>query len=167
VLGPVYVLVTGMASMGVAEAARAAHRSAARLRRVCLLTAAIGATGTLAWGGVLILGVPDALGRAVLGDTWQPAAALLVPLTIAFAGTAALAGPWAGVRALGAARRSLRAQLLTSGLTLAGSLAGAAVNDAAGAAWGTAAAGVVSAGVWWWHLRGAVADGIADATTVG
>lgn len=166
-LGPVYVLVTGMAWITVAEAARTAQRSPDAVARVCALTSTAGAAGTLVWGAVLIVGVPDRLGHGVLGATWRTADQLLLPMTLAYAAMAVMAGAWAGVRAFGAARRSLRAQLVTSALTLAGALAGAVAQGAVGAAWGTAAANAVSVGVWWEHLRRAGRDARRSASAAG
>jgi Na+-driven multidrug efflux pump len=58
-------------------------------------------------------------------------------------------GATAGLRALGQARRSLRAQLVSALLYIGVSSIGAITHGAQGAAWGWAAAAIVAAAVWW------------------
>jgi hypothetical protein len=67
-------------------------------------------------------------------------------------------GAAAGLRALGVARRSLRAQLWASAAYLVGGVTGAAVNGAVGSAWGAASATFVGAIVWWIHLRAGIRE---------
>ncbi|MGW6245463.1 hypothetical protein ACWFR6_15160, partial [Streptomyces roseolus] len=65
-------------------------------------------------------------------------------------------GAAAGLRALGAARRSLRAQLFASSCYAAGGLGGAVAGGAVGSAWGVAAATLAGSAVWWLQLRSAL-----------
>jgi O-antigen/teichoic acid export membrane protein len=153
VLGPVFVLVTGMGVIAVPEAARKLQSSPQRVRRLCLLVAATGAAGTIGWGGGLMLLAPEGPGRMVLGASWEPAFQLLLPTTIAVTGLAIQIGAWAGVRALGVARRSLRSQMASSVMYLVAALTGGALGDAPGAAWGGAVAATGSAFIWWWQLH--------------
>jgi O-antigen/teichoic acid export membrane protein len=171
VLGPVFVLVTGMGVMAVPEVARELQRSPQRVRRLCLLIAAVGAAGTIGWGGGLMLFPPEGLGRVVLGASWEPAFGLLLPTTVAVAGLAIQVGAWVGVRARGGARRSRRAQMVSSAMYLAGAVTGGLLGDAPGAAWGSAAAAAGSASTWWWQLhrglRNAVTHREADDVSTG
>jgi hypothetical protein len=67
-------------------------------------------------------------------------------------------GPAAGLRALGAARRSLRAKLIGAAFWAACGLAGAAAGGAAGSVWGVAAAIYFAVVVTWWQLRAAMGE---------
>jgi hypothetical protein len=62
-------------------------------------------------------------------------------------------GAAAGLRALGVARRSLRAQLYASAAYLVGGVGGGALGGALGSAWGAASATLCAAFVWWWTFR--------------
>jgi O-antigen/teichoic acid export membrane protein len=150
-LGPLNVLILGIGLIAVPEAARMVRRSARRLGRFCLLLSSVQAGVALIWGMALLL-LPEALGVRLLGLSWQPASKLLLPVTITVAGNGFWVAALTGLRALGAAPRSLRAQGYSSAIYLVGALGGAAVAGAAGAAWGSAAATLVAAFVWWWQL---------------
>ena len=67
-------------------------------------------------------------------------------------------GAAAGLRALGAARRSLRSQLFASVCYVGGGLGGAVRAGTAGSAWGAAAATVSGSAVWWLQLRSALRE---------
>jgi hypothetical protein len=160
-LGPMNTIIMGIALMAVPEAARLLRRSTHRLLPFCLLLSSLGAGGALIWGAALLL-VPESLGWHILRSAWQPASALLLPVTLTLVGFGFSIGAWAGVRALGAASRSLRAQGIGSLAYLVGSLGGAALDGAAGAAWGSAVGNLIGAGVWWWQLH----QGVRDAGSV-
>lgn len=155
-LGPFLAVLMGLTMAGVPEAARALRRSPRHLALFCLLFGAVQASAALAWGVLLLFALPDAAGRLVLGDVWGPASALIVPVTLEVMAAGLAAAAATGLRALGAARRSLRAQLVASALYLVGGLAGAAVAGAAGSAWGVAAAVLLTSSVWWLELRRAL-----------
>lgn len=153
-LGPVNLVMMGVGTlMAIPEAAKLANRDLAHMRRFVIGISVLTASAGLVWG--LIVGMlPDRLGEELMGATWQPAVALLVPTTAMIALLGVWAGAWAGLRALGAARRSLRSQLLGASVFLVGALAGAVVDGAAGAAWGSAAGNLVASCIWWrqFHL---------------
>ncbi|MEU3505878.1 hypothetical protein ABZ726_36095, partial [Streptomyces hundungensis] len=67
-------------------------------------------------------------------------------------------GAAAGLRALAAARRSLRCQLFASTCYVIGGLGGAAVAGTVGSAWGVAAATACGSVVWWLHLHRALRE---------
>ena len=62
-------------------------------------------------------------------------------------------GAAAGLHALGAARRSLRAMIITSVITLGFSLAGAFADGAVGTVRGGALGAWIGAVLWWRYLR--------------
>lgn len=152
-LGPVNLVMMGIGSlMAIPEAARLVHRDMARFRRFVVgLAVLLGAVAALC--GAVILVLPDALGEQLLGATWEPAVSLVLPVTVMTALQGIWSGAWTGLRAMGAARRSLRAQILGASAFLVGALVGALINGAAGAAWGSAAGNLVAVCVWWWQWR--------------
>ncbi|MFF3305994.1 hypothetical protein [Streptomyces sp. NPDC002952] len=156
-LGPFLALLMGLSLVTVAEAARVLRRAPHRLAAFCLLLGGGQAAAALLWGGALLL-VPDRAGEFVLGGVWGSASELIVPVTLGVAGAGLGTGAAAGLRALGAARRSLRSQLIGSACYVAGGLGGAALAGTAGSAWGVAAATVCGSAVWWLHLRSALRE---------
>jgi O-antigen/teichoic acid export membrane protein len=114
------------------------------------------ALGTLAllWVFTVML-APDAAGRAVLRANWEPAETVVLQLGLGMVGSGIVAGASVGLRALAAARRSFRASLAETLVSVVCILAGAVTAGAVGAAWGIAGASVFGVAVWWWHfLRG-------------
>ncbi|MDO0938309.1 hypothetical protein QQY66_43765 [Streptomyces sp. DG2A-72] len=156
-LGPFLAVLMGLSLVTVAEAARVLRRAPHRLAKFCLLLGAGQAAAALLWGAALLL-VPDRVGELVLGGVWHSASELIVPATLGVAGAGLGTGAAAGLRALAAARRSLRAQLFASACYVGGGLGGAAVGGTVGSAWGVAAATACASAVWWLQLRSALRE---------
>ncbi len=152
-LGPFLAVLMGLYLVAVPEAARVLRRSPRRLPQFCILLGAGQAAGALAWGLAVLLLLPDEAGRLALGAVWEPASALIVPVTLAFTNAGFAMGAVAGLRALGAARRSLRAQLLASTAYVTCGIIGAAMAGALGSSWGIALATSFGAAAWWLQLR--------------
>ncbi|MFD4370547.1 hypothetical protein ACFWPY_02990 [Streptomyces sp. NPDC058527] len=83
---------------------------------------------------------------------------LLGPFLAVLMGLSLVTVAAAGLRALGAARRSLRSQLVASACYVTGGLGGAAAYGTAGSAWGVAAATLCGSAVWWLQLRSALRE---------
>ncbi|OIJ93656.1 hypothetical protein [Streptomyces colonosanans] len=156
-LGPFMAVLMGLSLVTVAEAARVLRRAPHRLGAFCLLLGGGQAVAALLWGAALLL-MPDRLGELVLGGVWPSASQLIVPVTLGVAGAGLGTGAAAGLRALAAARRSLRCQLFASACYVGGGLGGAAVAGTIGSAWGVAAATVSGSAVWWLHLWSALRE---------
>ncbi|MFI6644906.1 hypothetical protein [Streptomyces sp. NPDC050504] len=156
-LGPFLALLMGLSLVTVPEAARVLRQAPHRLAKFCLMLSGGLAAAALLWGVALLL-VPDGAGELVLGDVWGSASELIVPAVLGVAGSGLGIGAAAGLRALAAARRSLRAQLFASACYVGGGLGGAAAGGAVGSAWGVAAATLASSAVWWLHLRTALRE---------
>ncbi|MFE0641893.1 hypothetical protein ACFW2Y_09845 [Streptomyces sp. NPDC058877] len=156
-LGPFLAVLMGLSLVTVAEAARVLRQAPHRLGPFCLLLGGGQAVAALLWGAALLL-VPDRAGELVLGGVWQSASELIVPATLGVAGAGLGTGAAAGLRALAAARRSLRSQLFASACYVIGGLGGAAVAGTVGSAWGVAAATVSGSAVWWLQLRSALRE---------
>ncbi|QNP68149.1 hypothetical protein IAG44_00800 [Streptomyces roseirectus] len=154
-LGPFLAVLMGLSLVTVPEAARVLRRAPHRLGRFCLLLGGGQAGAALLWGGALLL-MPGRVGELALGDVWQSASELIVPITLGVAGAGLGTGAAAGLRALGAARRSLRCQLYASTAYAGGGLGGAALAGTVGSAWGVAAATLSASAVWWLQLRSAL-----------
>ncbi|MGH3521185.1 MAG: hypothetical protein ACRDQ7_28170 [Haloechinothrix sp.] len=151
--GPFIAVLMGLSLVAVPEAARVLRQNPRRLQHFCLLLGGVQAVAALAWGLTLLFLLTDNVGEFVLGPVWLSASALILPVTVEVLGASVSTGAAAGLRALGAARRSLRSQLLVSAAYVTGGLVGAALAGAHGSAWGVAAATLFGAMVWWAQLR--------------
>lgn len=163
-LGPFLAVLMGLSLVTVAEAARVLRQASHRLGGFCLLLGGGQAGAALLWGAALLL-VPDRLGELVLGGVWPAAAQLIVPATLGVAGASLGTGAAAGLRALGAARRSLRCQMFASACYAGGGVGGAVIAGTVGSSWGVAAATLSSSAVWWQQLRSALREHHGTTTT--
>jgi hypothetical protein len=144
-LGPLNVLFAGAGLVTTPEGVRLLRESPARLIRGC------------GWVSLaLILGLPQGVGELLLGANWEAARSLLLPLSIGAAGLGATYGPYQGLYALAAAKRSLRVRVIDALMTATMVLAGAAVGGAVGAAWGGAIAACLENPIAWWQFRKAL-----------
>lgn len=152
-LGPFFSILVGISLASVPEAARVLRRAPHQLRRFCIVLGGGIAGAVLLWGLAMAFLLPDVVGAWVLGPVWGGAAVLILPTTFAVMNTGLCAGAGAGLRALGAARRSLRAQLVTASAYVSGGVVGAVVGGAFGSVCGVALATLLGATVWWWQLH--------------
>ena len=157
-MGPFMALLMGILLVTVPEAARVLQRSPERLWRFCLMLGAGLALAAFAWGIVLIVLMPFGLGHLLIGSIWRQAYPLMLPTTLWFVGAGAMIGASAGLRALGASRRSLFAQTTYSIIGIIIYLVGAYYGGAMGAAVAGAVAVVPGIVIWWWQLRLAMKD---------
>ena len=157
-LGPFQAVLMGLSLVAVPEAARMLRRSPRRLPLFCLLLGGGQAVAALAWGVALLFLLTDDVGQYVLGSIWQSASALILPATLSVMNASFSTGAAVGLRALGASRRSLRAQLLAAAAYVTGGLVGAVVGGAVGSSWGVALATLFGAAVWWAQLRAGLRD---------
>jgi hypothetical protein len=160
-MGPFLVMLMGVSQVAVPEGVQVLGHGAARLRRFCWWLGAFQAGAAAAWGTLIFLVLPLGVGELLLGPLWRPAAALLLPVMIGMVLGAFEIGAAAGVRALGAARRSLAAQLTNATLYVVGGVVGAVVAGASGSCWGVALATLVGALTWWWQLEKALDEHVA------
>jgi hypothetical protein len=140
--------------MAVPEAARILRRRPHRLIAFCVVLGGSQAVAGLLWGGALLL-LPSSVGTLMLGSLWPAAIALVVPTTLAMALGCLFDGAFVGLRALGVARRSLRAQVTRAVLAVVLGLFGAYVGGAEGMLWGAALASLIGVVVVWGQLRAA------------
>jgi hypothetical protein len=147
--GPFLTVMMGIGLAAVPEAGRVLRRSSRRLIPFCLLLGGTQAVAALGWGLALQFLMPDGLGEYLLGSVWVTSSALVLPMTLTVMIVSFSSGAAVGLRALGAARHSLRAQLVASAAFAGFGLAGAAVGGALGSAWGIALGTLLSAVTWW------------------
>jgi hypothetical protein len=118
------------------------------------------AVAAIAWDLVLFA-APGRVGTALLSSAWDPARSVLLPVTIAMAASGVMGAAVIGMRALAAARLSLRSKLIATPLIVAAGVTAAALWGAGGAAWGMAVGYPIGACVCWLHFRRALLQGAA------
>ena len=157
-MGPFFVVLMGLSQVAVPEASRVFHRNPRHLGRFCFTLGGAQATAAVAWGLILMTVFPLGPGPALLGELWVPTAQLLPAITLTLAAASFVTTATAGLRAMGLAHRSLRAQLIASTAYAIGGISGAVLGGAVGTSWGVTIALWFSAVVWWHQLRSALAD---------
>jgi O-antigen/teichoic acid export membrane protein len=157
-VSPLSIVLMGITMMGVPEAIRILDRSAKGFVTLGAVLSATLGMAVLLWGAVLLF-APARLGLWLLGPSWEPARQVLLPIVLWLVGGAVILGPEIGLRALAAARRSLRARMAGSALSVVGALLGSMTGGALGAAWGLALASLAGAPLWWWHLARGLVEG--------
>jgi O-antigen/teichoic acid export membrane protein len=158
--GPVLVIFQGSMLVFIPESVRILNRSTTAFRRAINLLD-LGLIATTATWGLLLEFLPDQVGDALLGSSWEGASVLVIPLTIMFAGSGVKTAATVGLRALGAAQTSLRARLIEAVLTVVGGTLGAILGGASGAAWWLAGTFWVEAAIWWWSFHTALERHVA------
>jgi hypothetical protein len=119
-----------------------------RLHRKFLLASGASISLSAVWMCVA-LAVPTSWGETLFSETWVKADSLLLPMGLAMVAGGALSGGLLGLRALGDARRSLRARLLSTPFQVLCPLTGAVWGNATGFVLGLAAGNAISAVIWW------------------
>lgn len=164
-MGPFLVVFMGISIVTVPEAVRMLHISVQHLRRYCYLIGCGLAAVCALWGVALLIVIPHGLGPLLLGqELWRSAYSLVIPLTISVMGSCVSDGFSAGLHALGAARRSLRAMAIGSALYLILGIIGAYFDGAFGAVCGAAVATWVGAALWWAQLHIAMHEANSGST---
>ena len=159
--GPFVVLLAGVGQIAVPEAKQVLSNAPERFVRFCFWLASAQAFAAVMWGVFALVVFPLGLGELLLGENWNGARGLLLPVMLTLVLSCFVLGASAGVRALAASRRSLPAQLTSDGLYLLGGGLGAMVAGASGSCWGVAISAVLSIGVWWRQLRKAIGEHLA------
>lgn len=152
-MGPIMVLFFGMGLVALPEAARVLHRSPQHLPLLCVVISSGLGLLALGWGGVLLVALPHGLGHVLLHSIWRPTYPLILPVTLWVTGGCVAAGAGVGLHALGAARRSLRAMIVSSIVLVILTLLGAGIQGVTGTVRGAAIASWIGALCFWWQLR--------------
>jgi O-antigen/teichoic acid export membrane protein len=157
-MGPFKIIYFGMGIIAIPEAARLLRHSPRRLPVFCAAASAGLTVLALAWTAALVVALPRGLGHLVLGSIWRPSYPLVLPTGLYITSMCATTGAGIGLHTLGAARRSLRAVLITSALVVVAALCGALTKGTVGTMWGAAAASWAGTLVCWRELRQALYD---------
>ena len=157
-MGPYMVVLFGMGLVLLPEGVRILRTSPRRLPHLCVLVSVVFSGLAAVWGIALLIVLPMGLGQALLGSLWRPTYPLVLPSTLYVMAFATTGGAGLGLHALGVARRSLRASILTSATFVVFSVVGAAMAGAVGALTGGAVAMWLGAIVFWWELRTALRE---------
>ena len=155
-MGPFKLIFYGVSLITIPEAARLLRRSPRQLPLFCAALSAVLTLLALVWGAVLLVALPRGLGHLMLGSIWRPTYPLVLPAALSVMSLCATTGALVGLHALGAARRSLRAVLLTSVLVVACALVGAVTGGTLGTMRYAAAASWLGTLMSWWQFRQAL-----------
>lgn len=166
-MGPFLAALMGISLVTVPEAARLLKQSPRKLKLFCLAIGGGMALAALLWGIVLQVALPIGVGHIVLRSLWRLTYPLVLPVTIWVMATCLTVGASAGLRALGASRRSLRAMIISSVMLVVASVLGAMAGDALGAVRGMAIGGVIAVLAWWWQLRAALREANIASEGIG
>jgi O-antigen/teichoic acid export membrane protein len=154
-LGPLNVLFVGSAMATVPEGVRLLQQSTEHLAHASRWISLVLGASAFLWGVVLFV-LPTELGEIALGSNWHGAREIVVPLSIGAIAYGLAFGAKTGLRALAAAKRSLRARMIDVSAAVFFVLAGAAFAGVWGAAWGSAMAACVGIPNAWWQFTRAL-----------
>lgn len=156
-LGPLNVVFMAASQFAVPEGVRLRRRDLPALRRGAVALAGLLAGSAVA-GGAVWAAAPAGLGRALLAGAWDQGRAVVVPLSLAMAGSGVASVAYWGLRVLDAADRSLRVRVVVAPLIVGAGAAGAALAGARGAIGAMAAAQAVAAALAWRAFLGTWGD---------
>ena len=156
-LGPFNIVFEGIWLFSVPMQVKVLKQRPDRMVPVSILLSGVLAVAALLCGTVIML-LPDAVGRELLGASWTIGREVVPPLTVGLVGLGLIMGATSGLRALGAAKRSLRVRIVMSVAVVAAGLIGARYAGAYGAATGRAIVLLAAAGLWWWQLIDSVRE---------
>lgn len=145
--GPINNLTSGMLVALVPEDGLSVPSRDGR-RRLAIGSVVLSSVALALTGFVMVL--PDAIGEAVVGDSWANAHDLLLPSGLISALLGSIIGAMVGLRAAKAVGVCLRLELVVAAMVCVGPLSGAALADAEGYLWATVATLVVGSTLWWW-----------------
>jgi O-antigen/teichoic acid export membrane protein len=145
--GPINTIHAGIFLALVPEGAQA-RDDPVRLRRLMIAASGLLASVAVVWTAVG-LALPDSVGAQLFGASWADASELVGVMGLAMISGSVATGGLTGLRALGAARASLRARLETAPPQLVLPLGGTAVGAGEGYVVGYGLAHAASAAIYW------------------
>lgn len=151
VLGPVSVATGGLLFLATPIVLRTGAGDKRRLLGRCALFGTIISVVSLLTASLVLL-APTELGVAVLGQVWVESRPVVFPVALAIAVYAFETSAMLGFRAHHITTRTMVLRLFTFPVPALSALAGLMVGGPAGAAYGMAAAGLLTAAALWWML---------------
>lgn len=156
VFGPVSVITMSAVAIAVPEGARLRARRPHLLHRAMVTMSALIASSALIWGLSVWLLLPDSLGSAMLGETWEGARAVL-PAIMAYLVVVGIgAGAVTGLRVIERPWLSLRVRVFLAPATVGTALLGGWADGARGAVFAMVIPMGIAAVVWWILFRTAI-----------
>ncbi|NHA01519.1 hypothetical protein G5V59_21625 [Nocardioides sp. W3-2-3] len=114
------------------------------MRRTTLLTVAASVINM-----VVLLLLPDSVGRLLLKDVWEPTQALLLPATVQMVLYAAICGTRAGLLGMRAVHKTVRIDIATTVILTTAICVGVVVGGVTGAYWALVVGQVICNVIWW------------------
>lgn len=146
---PVTTLTSALVIFAVPEAARIT--AAGDTKRLATFTRVVSlalAAAVLVFT-IVVAEIPPSIGVLFVGENWQNAAPLLVPVGVWTAAAASRLGPMAALRALEKSALSARLSLIAFPIYILATGVGAYRGGSIGASWGFALSNILSAALWW------------------
>jgi O-antigen/teichoic acid export membrane protein len=144
--GPFSNVQAAVMAAGIGEVARAGEDRRAIRAHVSRTTAVAFLAAAL--NTAVILALPNALGRVVLGAAWTVSKPLLLPAGVQILAASVQTGMRSGLLGRRAIHRAVRIDVAGSALMLAAATAGAALDGARGAMWGGGLSQILLAAAW-------------------
>ncbi len=157
-LGPLNVVFFGTWSFALPEIARRRARPPRNHAAAAMAVSGTLTVLTLAWAALLLL-LPDAAGRELLGEAWSGSRDVVPAMAANLAGVAATLGPACVLKAFGAGWEVFRLSLFLAALLLPFGVIGASASGAEGAALGFALAQWIPLPLWWVRMFKVTAAG--------
>jgi O-antigen/teichoic acid export membrane protein len=107
------------------------------------------ATAIAAANALVILLLPDSLGEAVLGDAWDAAEPLLLPVGVQIVFLGVMTGARAGLLGVRGIRKAMVIDVISTVMVLGATISGAAIDGVEGALWAVAFVHGLTSIVWW------------------
>ena len=136
-LGPLNVLVSAIVIFGIPEVARNRDMSVRRRQRFCWALSG-GVTMVCLAYSVVVLLLPDGVGRQLFGDSWAGAQTVLLAMCVLYLAVAIGVGPGVVLFGMGRARTAFILNLVKAPVLLLALPLGIWHSGAVGAAWGLA-----------------------------
>jgi O-antigen/teichoic acid export membrane protein len=148
-LGPPTILAVGMYTFALPEFSRRRASLSYRGWMQGGLGLSLFVTLSAVVWGALFLVLPDAVGEALLGDSWLNTKSILVASIVSQAGAGIAIGPSTMLYAMDRARVTVRVHAVLAALVLGCGVGGVYLDGANGAAWGFALAFWTVVPAWW------------------
>lgn len=147
-LRPYVTFQTASVSAGVAEVANDPEsRGTSHVRRTVSIAVGLAVINIL-----ILLLLPDSIGRLILADTWDATKPLLPPACLQILALGFIAGPRAYLIGQKAVSVTVPIDIASTALTVVMGTVGVIWDGAYGSVWGVGISNVIAAAVWWWAL---------------
>ncbi len=163
-IGPVSLLAASMMAFGVPEIARRPWLASRQRLMIAAGAGGVLALAGLAWGVVALL-LPDRVGVALLGDSWDGVRVVLLASVVGQVGNLLSCGPAVVVYGMGKAASVFRVHATISVLLVVLGIGGLQVGGAEGAAWGFALAYWLVVPYWFWTVHRVSRDHAASSAS--